>query len=35
LENERKRIVESGGFVEPFLDDNGAFIGPARVWSEK
>lgn len=30
--DERKRIEESGGRVEPLFDEDGEAIGPARVW---
>jgi len=30
--DERKRIEESGGRVEPLFDEDGEPIGPARVW---
>lgn len=29
---ENKRIVNNGGRVEPFKDDNGDYLGPSRVW---
>jgi len=29
---ELNRIKSRGGRVEPFRDDNGEFVGPARVW---
>lgn len=35
LELEKKRILSCGGYVEPFIDDTGNFIGPDRVWAEK
>lgn len=31
---ERKRIQQHGGRVEPYKMPNGASIGPARVWKE-
>lgn len=35
LELEKKRILSCGGYVEPFIDDTGNFIGPDWVWAEK
>ena len=32
LPNEKKRIENSGGMVEPCKDDEGGFVGPDRVW---
>lgn len=29
---EQKRIINAGGKVEPFRDQNGNFLGPHRVW---
>lgn len=29
---EKMRIIEAGGRVEPFQENNGQFIGPDRVW---
>mmetsp|Transcript_33318 Transcript_33318/g.74674 ORF Transcript_33318/g.74674 Transcript_33318/m.74674 type:complete len:344 (+) Transcript_33318:87-1118(+) len=31
-EDERRRIIASGGRVEPLFDEDGEPIGPARVW---
>jgi len=31
-EDERQRIIQCGGRVEPLLDENGEPIGPHRVW---
>jgi hypothetical protein len=30
--DEKQRIINRNGRVEPFKDENGEFIGPARVW---
>lgn len=30
--DESNRIINRNGRVEPFRDENGEFIGPARVW---
>lgn len=29
---EKLRILKSGGRVEPYLEENGQFVGPFRVW---
>ena len=29
---EKKRIIDKGGRVEPFKDEDEGFIGPHRVW---
>lgn len=32
-ESEARRILENGGRIQPFIDeDTGEFVGPARVW---
>ena len=31
---EKQRILEAGGQVEPFFDEDGEPIGPARIWVE-
>jgi hypothetical protein len=30
--DEMARIKKKGGRIQPFRDDDGEFIGPARVW---
>ena len=30
--NEKKRIIEKGGIVEPYKNEEGNFLGPERVW---
>jgi hypothetical protein len=30
--NESKRIIKAGGRVESFMDEDGNFIGPKRIW---
>lgn len=32
LEDEKERIIKTGGRVEPFIDSEGTFQGPHRVW---
>ena len=31
-EDEKKRIIEKGGRIEAYKDENGEYIGPERVW---
>ena len=31
-EEEKKRIIEKGGRIEAFKDEEGDFVGPVRVW---
>ena len=31
-EEEKKRIIEKGGRIESYKDDDGDFVGPKRVW---
>ena len=31
-EEEKKRIIEKGGRIEAYKDENGEYIGPERVW---
>ena len=31
-EDEKKRIIEKGGRIEAYKDENGEHIGPERVW---
>ena len=31
-EDEKKRIQEKGGRIEPYKDESGEFVGPERVW---
>ena len=31
-EDEKKRILEKGGRIESFKDEDGEFVGPERVW---
>ena len=31
-EDEKKRILEKGGRIEPYKDENGEAMGPERVW---
>ena len=31
-EDEKKRILENGGRVEPYYDNKGNPMGPARIW---
>ena len=31
-ENEKKRIIEKGGRIEAYKDEEGDFVGPERVW---
>eukprot|EP01017_Pseudomicrothorax_dubius_P043321 TRINITY_DN7192_c0_g1_i2.p1 TRINITY_DN7192_c0_g1~~TRINITY_DN7192_c0_g1_i2.p1 ORF type:complete len:157 (+),score=41.44 TRINITY_DN7192_c0_g1_i2:40-471(+) len=32
LKAEADRIIKSGGRIEPFVDEDGNYIGPQRVW---
>jgi hypothetical protein len=31
-EEEKNRIIDSGGVVEKYMDKDGRFYGPYRVW---
>ena len=31
-QDEKKRIIEKGGRIEPYKDDSGEAVGPERVW---
>lgn len=31
-EDEKSRIINCGGRVQPYMDDDGSPIGPDRVW---
>jgi serine/threonine protein phosphatase PrpC len=32
LKLERERIIKNGGNIEPYINDNGEYYGPQRVW---
>lgn len=32
VESEKKRIIKNGGRIHAFRDENGAPVGPLRVW---
>ena len=34
-ENEKERILKSGGRIEAYKDENGEYYGPKRVWLKK
>jgi len=30
--NEAKRIIDYGGEIHPYQDEEGSFVGPPRIW---